>query len=89
MRAQMGWQGFEHRLRREAAQWTHLLPQLPRLLHQALTDTGRDDRLLAEVRRLRQETQRRNRLLLVGVTCLGAIVIMFAWMFIGMPLPGR
>ncbi len=89
MQAQMGWQGLEDKLRREAAQWSHLLPQLPRLLHQALTDTGRDDRLLAEVRRLRQETQRRNRLLLVGVTCLAALVIMLAWMFIGMPLPGR
>jgi ubiquinone biosynthesis protein len=89
MQAQMGWQGLEDKLRREAAQWSHLLPQLPRLLHQTLTDTGRDERLLAEIRKLRQETQRRNRLLLVGVTCLGALVIMLAWMFIGMPLPGR
>jgi ubiquinone biosynthesis protein len=89
MQAQMGWQGLEEKLRHEAGQWSQLLPQLPRLLHQALTDTGRDERLLAEMRRLRQETQRRNRLLLVGVTCLGAIAVMLAWMFIGMPLPGR
>jgi ubiquinone biosynthesis protein len=89
MQTQMGWQGLEDKLRHEAVQWSHLLPQLPRLLHQALTDTSRGDRLLAEMRRLRQETERRNRLLLVGITCLGALVVMLAWMFIGMPLPGR
>ena len=89
METQMGFKGLEERLRYEAAQWSQLLPQLPRLVHQALTDTSRQEAILREVRQLRQETARRNRLLLVGVTCFLALVLMIAWAFFGMPLPGR
>jgi ubiquinone biosynthesis protein len=89
MQEQVGFKRLEERLKVEAAQWSHLLPQLPRLLHQALADTSHRDRLLAELRRLRQETQRRNRLLLIGVTSAAALAIMAAWAFFGMPLPGR
>jgi hypothetical protein len=45
--------------------------------------------MLAELRRLRRETERRNRLLLIGVTALAALAIMTAWAFLGVPLPGR
>jgi ubiquinone biosynthesis protein len=89
MQEQVGFKRLEERIKVEAAQWSHLLPQLPRLLHQALADTTRQDRALAELRRLRQETERRNRLLLVGVTSVAALAIMAAWAFFGMPLPGR
>jgi hypothetical protein len=41
------------------------------------------------MRRLRQQTERRNRLLLIGITSLAALAIMAAWAFFGMPLPGR
>src|SRR5262249_45617624 len=89
MQSQMGFKGLEDRLRYEAPQWSQLLPQLPRLVHQALTDTSRSQALLREMRQLRQETVRRNRLTLVGVTCLLALIIMLAWVFFGFPLPGR
>jgi ubiquinone biosynthesis protein len=89
METQMGFRGLEERLRYEAAQWSRLLPQLPRLVHQALTDTSRQEAILREVRQLRHETSRRNRLVLVGVTCFLALVLMLAWVFFGMPLPGR
>ena len=89
MQEQVGFKRLEERLKVEAAQWSHLLPQLPRLIHQALADTSRQDRVLAELRRLRQQTERRNRLLLIGVTALGALAIMAAWAFLGIPLPGR
>jgi ubiquinone biosynthesis protein len=89
MQDQLGFKRLEERLRIEAAQWTHLLPQLPRLVHQALADPSRQDRMLAELRRLRRETERRNRLLLIGVTALAALAIMAAWAFLGVPLPGR
>jgi hypothetical protein len=70
--------------------WAQMLPQLPRLVHQSLLDAPRrHDELTGELRRLRSETARRNRLLLVGVTMLAALVLMVAWAFIGMPLPGR
>jgi ubiquinone biosynthesis protein len=89
MQDQLGLARFEQRLKVEAAQWSHLLPQLPRLVHQALADTSRQDRMLAELRRLRRETERRNRLLLIGVTALAALAIMAAWAFLGIALPGR
>ncbi len=89
MQDQLGFKRLEERLKVEAAQWTHLLPQLPRLLHQALSDTTRQERTLSELRRLRQEAERRNRLLLIGATALAALAIMAAWAFLGIPLPGR
>jgi ubiquinone biosynthesis protein len=89
METQMGFRGLEERLRYEAAQWSQLLPQLPRLVHQALTDTSRQEAILREVKQLRRETTRRNRLILIGVTCFVALVFMLAWTFFGMPLPGR
>ena len=85
----MGFAGLEERLRYEASQWSQLLPQLPRLVHHALTDTSRQEAILREVRLLRQETARRNRLVLIGVTCFLALVLMVAWAFFGVPLPGR
>ena len=45
--------------------------------------------ILREVRQMRHETLQRNRLMLIGVTCFLALVLMFAWVFFGMPLPGR
>jgi hypothetical protein len=66
-----------------------LLPQLPRLIHQSLADTSRQDRMLGELRRLRHETERRNRLLLICATSLAALAIMAAWVFFGIALPGR
>ncbi|MEY2825246.1 MAG: ubiquinone biosynthesis regulatory protein kinase UbiB [Pseudomonadota bacterium] len=37
VKEQMGWRGFLDKLKAEAPQYAHLLPALPRLLHQALT----------------------------------------------------
>jgi ubiquinone biosynthesis protein len=37
MAEQVGWGGFLERLKQEAPYWSTILPQLPRLLHQALT----------------------------------------------------
>jgi ubiquinone biosynthesis protein len=36
MSEQVGWRGFIERVKQEAPYWSTLLPQLPRLLHQAL-----------------------------------------------------
>ena len=90
MQNQIGLQGLEQRLRNEAAQWAEWLPQLPRLVHQALVDAPqRDAQIHAELRRLRHEAERRNRLLLVGATGLAALALMIAWVFFNFPLPGR
>jgi ubiquinone biosynthesis protein len=90
MDTQVGLRGFEEKMKREAAQWTYLLPQLPRLVHQALIEgPERSERLIVELRRLRHQTDRRNRLLLIGVTCAAALALMVAWAFLGFTLPGR
>jgi ubiquinone biosynthesis protein len=89
MDSQIGLRGLEQHMRLEAAQWAALLPQLPRLLHQRLAAPDATPRLVAELRRLRAETQRRNRLLLVGVTFVAAMALMLVWVFVGLPLPGR
>jgi ubiquinone biosynthesis protein len=90
MDQQIGLKGLEERFKSEAPQWAQFLPQLPRLVHQALTEAPqRDAQLLRELQRLRGETAYRNRLLLVGATCIAALAIMAAWAFLGFTLPGR
>jgi len=67
-----------------------MLPQVPRLLHQSLVEQPqRHAELVTALERLRRQTERRNRLLLVGVTMLAALALMAAWAFVGIPLPGR
>jgi ubiquinone biosynthesis protein len=90
MQEQAGFKGIEDRIKREGPQWAALLPQLPRLVHQALEAApARHAQVLLELRRLRTQTERRNRLLLVGITALAAVAVMAAWVFLGFKLPGR
>ena len=90
MDTQIGLKGLEERFKSEGPQWAQFLPQIPRLVHHALTEMPlREERLLRELARLRAETAHRNRLLLVGVTCAAALAIMAAWAFFGFALPGR
>ncbi len=90
MQRQMGLEGLEQRLKSEAAQWAEWLPQVPRLVHQALVGLPvRDARLRAELKQLRLKSARRNRWLQLGVGTLGVLVLMMAWVFFGLPLPGR
>ena len=62
MSEQVGWRGLVERIRQEAPYWSMVLPQLPRLLHQALAELGRS-RDGAEAAALLREAQLRNRLL--------------------------
>jgi ubiquinone biosynthesis protein len=90
MDEQIGLRGLEARLKREAPLWAQMLPQVPRLLHQSLVEQPqRHAELVTALERLRRQTERRNRLLLVGVTMLAALALMAAWAFVGIPLPGR
>jgi ubiquinone biosynthesis protein len=64
MTEQIGWRGFLERLKTEAPQYSKLLPQLPRLAHQALSrlnETGQEDREVLEA--LVAEQRRTNRYL--------------------------
>ena len=61
MNDQVGWRGLVARLKNEAPRYVQLLPELPRLLHQALQPkSSADQRAIVE---LLGEQQRTNRLL--------------------------
>ena len=70
MSEQVGWRGLLRHVREEAPRWGTLLPQLPRLLHRALTDKS-DGQIQSELAALLILQKRRNRL-------LGAVAVFLA-----------
>jgi ubiquinone biosynthesis protein len=79
MEQQVGMRGLEAKLRQEALQWSYLLPQLPRLMHGALTRHSEADRLIEEVRELRHEQRVTNRWYAVATALLVVVVGLAAW----------
>ncbi len=79
MEQQVGMRGLEAKLRQEALQWSYLLPQLPRLMHGALTRHSEADRLIEEVRELRREQRVTNRWYAVATLLLVIVVGLAAW----------
>ncbi len=79
MEQQVGMRGLEAKLRQEALQWSYLLPQLPRLMHGALTRHSEADRLIEEVRELRREQRVTNRWYAVANALLVIVVGLAAW----------
>jgi ubiquinone biosynthesis protein len=72
MSEQLGWRGLMRGMRQEAPNWARTLPQLPRLVHQALDrppDADPQPQLVRIETRLRQQ----NRLLAL-VACLLALI---------------
>jgi ubiquinone biosynthesis protein len=72
MTEQVGWRGLLRNLKQEAPFWARLLPQLPRLAHNALADDS-TARIAAELAALRIAQERRNR-------WLAAIALLLAGM---------
>jgi ubiquinone biosynthesis protein len=72
MAEQIGWRGFVERVRQEAPYWSAMLPQLPRLLHQALARAA-ETQSTAELGELLRLERRRNRILFVIATVLALI----------------
>ncbi len=70
MNEQIGWRGMLERLKNEAPRYAQLLPELPRLLHQALQRQARPDE--GEVARLLLEEQRRTNRLLQAMLWIAA-----------------
>jgi ubiquinone biosynthesis protein len=79
MEEQVGLSGMEARVRREAMQWSFLLPQLPRLVHGALTRHQDADRLIDEVRALRREQRLTNRWYAAATVLLMIVVGLAGW----------
>jgi len=84
MSEQVGWQGLLQNLKNEAPRYAHMLPQLPRLVHQALTRaaTPAEPMMLAKL----LEEQRKTNVLLQIIMWflggfLGGIVLMQVWSF--------
>jgi ubiquinone biosynthesis protein len=91
MREQIGWEGFNKRVEQEAPQWAQLLPDLPRLIHQKLTEppprAELDPRVLDHLRQLTRSNRRLHTLmgiLSAGVIIMGVVIayLIFAlWHF--------
>ena len=81
MSEQVGWRGLLKNIRNEAPRWSALLPQMPRLLHRALSDDRSFAGLQAAVMALLLSQQRHNRLLawLFAVVLLVLIVALSPW----------
>jgi ubiquinone biosynthesis protein len=76
MSEQLGWRGLVKNAKREAPFWARTLPQLPRLVHQALVDNG-NARLATELAALRAEQARQRQWLAVmAVALVGLLGVM-------------
>jgi ubiquinone biosynthesis protein len=73
MSEQIGWRGLLNHIKAEAPQWAALLPQLPRLAHQAMARDSQAQ-LAAEVARLTAEQGRQTWLLAVIAAILAALL---------------
>ena len=77
MNEQIGWRGFIQQLKVEVPRYSRLLPQLPRLAHQALTmatEGGKHDQNADLLRKLVAEQRRTNLLLGVIVYFGGGLI---------------
>ncbi|MBI3939091.1 MAG: ubiquinone biosynthesis regulatory protein kinase UbiB [Betaproteobacteria bacterium] len=72
MSEQVGWRGLVRRVRQEAPNWSTMLPQLPRVVHRYLSDTGAG-RLQDQLDGLVAEQRRQTRLLAVIALLLALI----------------
>ncbi|HEY8027244.1 MAG TPA: ubiquinone biosynthesis regulatory protein kinase UbiB [Burkholderiaceae bacterium] len=72
MQEQIGWRGFVERLKAEAPHYNMLLPQIPRLVHQALTKINdRPSNEQSELLKKLLEEQRRTNFMVGMAICLG------------------
>lgn len=73
MNDQIGWRGFVERLQKEGPRYVQLLPELPRLVHQALQPRPLSEQRMLEA--LLAEQRRTNRLLsVIGFIAVGALI---------------
>ena len=76
MNEQVGWRGLIKNLQVEVPQWAALMPQIPRLTHQALT-SNRFASLEVEIKVLLQQQLKLNRWVVALVTLLLLIIPVF------------
>ena len=74
MAEQIGWRGFASRVEKEAPNWAVILPEFPRLVHQALAE-NRNHELEKRMADLVAEEKRQNRLLALIAILLTAMLM--------------
>ncbi|HJU70769.1 MAG TPA: ubiquinone biosynthesis regulatory protein kinase UbiB [Paucimonas sp.] len=75
MHEQVGWRGLIDRIKAEAPRYSHILPQLPRMVHQALAQSGQSGAKDAELlRQLLAEQRRTNRMLGFAIYFGGGLI---------------
>ena len=84
MNQQVGWQGLVERLKNEAPRYAQLLPELPRLLHQALQAPAQSAAESAALIALLGEQRRTNwllqALLFGALGFLAGVLLVRAWL---------
>ena len=78
MSEQVGWRGIVKTFKQEAPYYARTLPQLPRLVHQALAQPARSD-LAPQIERLIASQRTQNRWLAVIALLLGALIFVLCW----------
>ena len=79
MRQRVGLDGLRKNLAKEAGQWSHMLPALPRLIHDRLNRPDVGPELLRETQRLRQAQEAGNRLLTALTAVLALAIAVALW----------
>lgn len=81
MHERVGFTGLRNKLALEAGQWAQFLPELPRLMHTALSKPDHSEELLRELRALRRMRERTNRIslsmLVLAAIALGVLLYHF------------
>jgi ubiquinone biosynthesis protein len=80
MSDQLGWRGLTRRLRKEASSWAIILPQFPRLMHQAL-DEIRSQRIDQKMSEFVREKRRQNILLSILLILLTVASLWQLWLY--------
>ena len=79
MSERLGWRGALRHLQQEAPYWSAMLPQLPRLLHQALAQQA-SGQAAEHAAALVRERRRQNRLLALIAALLGVIAALLVFL---------
>jgi ubiquinone biosynthesis protein len=79
MAEQLGWRGLSRRLQKEASTWAVIMPQFPRLLHHALSDS-RSKVIDEKIAEILKEQKRHGRLLIILALALTASLLWKIWM---------
>src|SRR5690625_3886364 len=83
MQERIGLTGLRLRLNQEAAQWSQILPQIPRLVYTSLERDNHFPEIHREISRLRRTQEQTNRLLIVFAATVAAAIGMLIWFFMG------